>query len=448
MMLGCTPVNMQKQGLPAWNFLQCDGNLLTRRRAHHTAVQWDNKMIVWGGAGAGVGNEVCVYDFRQQTWTQQQCGGDAPPQLAGHTAVIWDDTMWVFGGYEITTRATSDGLWALVLRTGIWHRVAPAAGPVPCCRGGHAATVLERAGCMLMHGGESVDAQMRSTFLADLWIFAFAQRQWLPVRQVMESDEERWRLPRARKHHTLVHSQEHNTAYLFGGCDYRMAINDFHILSTENLALGPEPVLRWTQHEGGGFPPTERWGHAAAAYNGRMHLFGGRETPADPVKNPITDPCGVTGLGFILNDWYKFSFKNKIWIRLLPNGHVPLPRWGHTVCQHEGVLYVFGGVGQRGPLNDMYSITLQSLSTVMHDMSTTHMVSRGPPLTAEQLLQHLAGRTVIDDSGLDLLCKRQGGVRGSDAASHHAERMAADDDGEMVDASGDVLGRRLVRAAR
>ena len=39
-----------KRGLPAWNMLQCDGNMMALKRSLHTAVAHDGQMFVFGGS--------------------------------------------------------------------------------------------------------------------------------------------------------------------------------------------------------------------------------------------------------------------------------------------------------------------------------------------------------------------------------------------------------------
>eukprot|EP00660_Eupelagonema_oceanica_P002035 gene2035-4482_t len=75
----------------------------------------------------------------------------------------------------------------------------------------------------------------------------------------------------------------------------------------------------------------------------------------------------------------------------------------------------------------------------MKDMSTSHMISRGPPLTQEQLLQYLdsAGGA---GGGVDILSKRQGHLRSGEQAG--ADPPAAADagaDGMATDRTAPAL---------
>ena len=53
------------------------------------------------------------------------------------------------------------------------------------------------------------------------------------------------------------------------------------------------------------------------------------------------------------NSWNKLEIKSNI---------TPEPRSGHSSCIHEGnFLYIFGGYTEKDAMNDMYSLSLETL---------------------------------------------------------------------------------------
>eukprot|EP00668_Euglena_longa_P036848 GGOE01047401.1.p1 GENE.GGOE01047401.1~~GGOE01047401.1.p1 ORF type:complete len:430 (-),score=113.92 GGOE01047401.1:297-1586(-) len=363
-----------KRGLPAWNMLQCDGNMMALKRSLHSAVTHEGYMFVFGGS-ANRSAEMNVYSFGERRWETHPPKGDAPECLWGHSAVKWNGCMFVFGGCEQDGK-TSNRIYCFNLGTKEWSLVPVQGDAAPLPRTGHSAVLLPGTSSMIIFAGEH---QPNQPLLNDLWTFDFRTCVWQHV-QVSGV------LPRGRKHHTTVEFDD--KLYIFGGTDSRATFNDFYIFDIK--------ACKWSPHEGAGFPPTERFGHVAVVHNRRMHVFGGLETVQMysstlglPVTSPfVSAPGGIingpvttqnllkSNSIYFLNDWYKYSFRYMSWIRLTPNGHIPSGRWGHTALEFEGKLYIFGGANHKGCLNDMYDISMSSLSNdVLQDFSSNRLVS-------------------------------------------------------------------------
>eukprot|EP00669_Euglena_mutabilis_P006768 TRINITY_DN2267_c0_g1_i1.p1 TRINITY_DN2267_c0_g1~~TRINITY_DN2267_c0_g1_i1.p1 ORF type:complete len:449 (-),score=126.97 TRINITY_DN2267_c0_g1_i1:446-1633(-) len=334
-------------------------------------------MCIFGGS-SNRSTDMNLYHFGERRWETLPSRGEGPECLWGHSAVTWNHCMFVFGGCEQDGR-TSNRIYCFNLGTREWQQVPVRGDAVPLSRSGHTAVLLPDTSTMLVFAGEH---QPHQPLLNDLWTFDFVTCQWQEIRAVGV-------LPRGRKHHSAVEFED--KLYVFGGTDSRATFNDFYIFDLS--------ARRWQPHEGSGFPPTERFGHVAVVHNRRMHVFGGLETVqmySSTLGMPVTCPF-VAGPGgiingpvttqnllksnsiYFLNDWYKYSFKYGTWIRLSPNGHIPSGRWGHSALQFDGKLYVFGGSNHKGCLNDMYDISLTSLSNdVLLDLSSGRLVSSVP----------------------------------------------------------------------
>ena len=75
-------------------------------RADHTAVVHDDEMYIFGGAFIDAEenvvscNDLWVYDFVNQSWTQQTTIGAPPSERYAHSAVLYNEKMYVFGGND------------------------------------------------------------------------------------------------------------------------------------------------------------------------------------------------------------------------------------------------------------------------------------------------------------------------------------------------------------
>eukprot|EP01012_Entosiphon_sulcatum_P013932 TRINITY_DN19094_c0_g1_i4.p1 TRINITY_DN19094_c0_g1~~TRINITY_DN19094_c0_g1_i4.p1 ORF type:complete len:402 (+),score=39.18 TRINITY_DN19094_c0_g1_i4:56-1207(+) len=344
-----------KRGMPAWKMLQCDGNMMTRKRSLHTVVTFCNSMFVFGGA-VDNSNVVDIYNTDECRWHCISYAGEAPPCLWGHSAIQHHTYMFVFGGAD-KSGGLSNTIHCLDFSAGCWSVVEPATSDVPQPRLGHTATLLVNKEGMLIFGGETRAGQLPTN---DLWLFHFPSRQWHPIRAGGIP-------PRGRKHHSATEWDGH--LYFFGGTDSRATFNDMYVLDLDGSG--------WQTVEGGDFVPTERFGHTSVVHNGRMHVFGGMENAI--ISGGLEPSAARAHNLYLLNDWYKFSFKFGTWIRLQPQGHTPSSRWGHTACQFNGKLFIFGGQNQRGSLNDMFEISLSTLTDdIFRDVAGTKLVSSVP----------------------------------------------------------------------
>eukprot|EP00026_Physarum_polycephalum_P010964 Phypoly_transcript_11153.p1 GENE.Phypoly_transcript_11153~~Phypoly_transcript_11153.p1 ORF type:complete len:356 (+),score=45.77 Phypoly_transcript_11153:136-1068(+) len=87
--------------------------------------------------------------------------------------------------------------------------------------------------------------------------------------------------------------------------------------------------------------PSPRYGMAVGTLNEEMFIFGGYDKDSEP--------C---------NDFYKFNFERKEWIRIELTGEIPSPRVFHSAdCVPEWQsMVIYGGKSGSNILGDMYSI--------------------------------------------------------------------------------------------
>eukprot|EP00698_Gefionella_okellyi_P025313 TRINITY_DN9234_c0_g1_i1.p1 TRINITY_DN9234_c0_g1~~TRINITY_DN9234_c0_g1_i1.p1 ORF type:complete len:1132 (-),score=272.22 TRINITY_DN9234_c0_g1_i1:130-3525(-) len=68
-------------------------------REHHTAVVWEDQMIVFGGANAeGALNDTCVFDLLRRVWVRVDVRGTRPITRYGHCAAMAGCEMHIIGG--------------------------------------------------------------------------------------------------------------------------------------------------------------------------------------------------------------------------------------------------------------------------------------------------------------------------------------------------------------
>lgn len=80
-------------------------------RSDHTAVLVGSKMIVWGGVSneKDTSSSLLVYDFSVNSWSQLMEGTQTPPMRSSHSAVAFDNKMVIWGGTDQPPAAKSDG---------------------------------------------------------------------------------------------------------------------------------------------------------------------------------------------------------------------------------------------------------------------------------------------------------------------------------------------------
>ncbi|EEC84159.1 hypothetical protein OsI_30530 [Oryza sativa Indica Group] len=102
----------------------------------------------------------------------------------------------------------------------------------------------------------------------------------------------------------------------------------------------PMAAGTWVKLEQKGDGPGARSSHAITLVGGTAYAFGGEFTPRVPVDNAM----------------YAFDLKSQCWSALDASGDVPPPRVGVTMASVGATVYMFGGRDQEHKeLNELYS---------------------------------------------------------------------------------------------
>ncbi|HIK06183.1 MAG TPA: hypothetical protein IGS40_15945 [Trichormus sp. M33_DOE_039] len=131
-----------------WKIPKLQGNLPQPRHGH-SAILYQNSMIIFGGEDNNNGatlNDVHVLDLVSWTWIQPQICGQIPENRSFHTAVLFQNQMLVWGGYK---KAKDGGyifsdvdVHLLDLKNWEWIQITPD-GIAPDARSHHSAVLFQ-----------------------------------------------------------------------------------------------------------------------------------------------------------------------------------------------------------------------------------------------------------------------------------------------------------------
>ena len=303
----------------------------------------------------------------KQNWVLSQWG-NIPPPVGGHSGAVLDlvsenpadvpdendddrsfktvPHMVIFGGNadlsESRRPATMgpktrgekntllDSVYALNCHTYQWKELV-ARGTSPTPRYAHSCTpfLLDK---MVVFGGVDVSQSQ----LNDLGLLDFeGQLEWKNLKINGEP-------PAPRYGHTMTNVND--DLVLFGGTQ---GGSDLWKLSIDMEGLSAE----WKELSAKGTPPAPRAYHGAVAtFTGKHYylvIFGGRQVSEKGSK--------------ALNDMHvvDFDFKNNqiIWVHPKVGGSVPSPRYSHSMCVNNMLLYVFGGIAATGTSNTYEAVS-------------------------------------------------------------------------------------------
>jgi len=146
-----------------------------------------------------------------------------------------------------------------------------------------------------------------------------------------------------------------NKLYLFGGENVaRVPIgSELHCLD-----LNDKSSLEWTTlNVNEKDKPSPRVAHSQTIVNDTIYIFGGRQ--------------GVQMNEAPLNDIYriKLSEDSLKWENIVTKGQIPSERSFHGMCSGKSLdggdaIYIFGGCGASGRLNDVYMLDLETLEWI------------------------------------------------------------------------------------
>ncbi|KAL5729391.1 hypothetical protein ACHQM5_002357 [Ranunculus cassubicifolius] len=157
--------------------------------------------------------------------------------------------------------------------------------------------------------------------------------------------------PGARSSHAIaVVGQK---AYVFGGeFSPRVPVdNHLHVFDLQTLT--------WSIADASGDVPPPRVGVTMSAIGTTIYVFGGRDSAHNE-----------------LNEFYSFDTSTNKWTSLSPG---PAHRSYHSMTADDDIIYVFGGCGVDGRLNDLWAFDIKDNSWVKFSLPGESLKGRGGP---------------------------------------------------------------------
>ena len=153
--------------------------------------------------------------------------------------------------------------------------------------------------------------------------------------------------------------------YIFGGEHVARTPIDSTFHCVDLGADGKDAVWE-TCRVTAGTPPIPRVAHAQAVVGNEIYIFGGRQ--------------GISMSESPLNDLHVYSTEDQRWTDLSndTSGDPPSPRSFHRMISVGKKLFVFGGCGESGRLNDLYSFDTVTRTWTAHP-SCEELPGRGGP---------------------------------------------------------------------
>mmetsp|Transcript_17148 Transcript_17148/g.28211 ORF Transcript_17148/g.28211 Transcript_17148/m.28211 type:complete len:304 (+) Transcript_17148:152-1063(+) len=131
-----------------------------------------------------------------------------------------------------------------------------------------------------------------------------------------------------------------NRIYIFGGADREGTVFGDLIA----LEIAAPDSLKWVKVHFKGTAPQSRTGHTLVAFKKRLYLFGGQ----DPLESVV------------FNDLFEFDTDTSTWSKPSQSGAIPPPRNSHTAVVLDGHMVVVAGANEEGPLDDSYTLDLET----------------------------------------------------------------------------------------
>ena len=295
-------------------------------RAAHSFDILENRIVVFGGwNGRKALNDLHIFDFQSESWTQLEMSSDTPSARNNHATVVFDNKLFVHGGHD-GTKWLSD-MYILscspssqedsveprsFAETLTWSR-AQTSGVHPSPRACHTMSRVGRK--IYLFGGYNGSVCYTSVEILDVDTMT-----WLQPTVTGN-------VPTARNAHSMTVVGK--LLYMFGGHSGSKHLNDLQIFDTTKL--------EWSTPVVTGSIPQGLRGHSASLVGAKIVVFAGYDGKART------------------NDLYMFDIGESRWQHLSETEGSPPGRQRHTSCLvGSKKLLIYAGFNGTKWLSDLY----------------------------------------------------------------------------------------------
>eukprot|EP00759_Apiculatamorpha_spiralis_P026002 PhF_6_TR29205/c0_g1_i1/m.42730 len=340
-------------GLPPWVVLHADGNLFCQPRFLHTANAVQETIYLIGGKTLPV-RIVESYSPGTSRWNQHVTSGQLPFEyLHSHTTVCHGQYLIVFGGTPEHCNCTN-ALLRLDTTSLQWVCAQYEEGCCPEPRFGHSACQIQQPGNNNVYMCVFAGCSAENSTLDDLWILNCESALWRRLDiNILRSQPSQ---SAGRFYHTMNWFAAENKLIVFGGNNWAATNSTFVADMNVDLENPGRIVCNVWFVSSNGFVPIARCNHTSIIHNGRIHVFGGRESSTANGKIDVTDA------------YSKFLARDQNWVRVSVTSHFPSSRWGHAAAICGDAMYIFGGSQHMGKVvNDAYKVRLVAVTKCVWD---------------------------------------------------------------------------------
>jgi N-acetylneuraminic acid mutarotase len=317
-------------------------------RAAHSFDVLDNKIVVFGGwNGRKALNDLHIFDFQTETWTQSEATPETPSARNNHATVVFDNKLFVHGGHDgtkwlsdmyilscsqssqedsVEQRSFADNL--------TWSR-AQTSGVHPSPRACHTMSRVGRK--IYLFGGYNGSVCYTAIEILDLDTMTWIQPTVTG------------NVPTARNAHSMTVVGK--LLYMFGGHSGSKHLNDLQIFDTTKL--------EWSTPNVTGSIPQGLRGHSASLVGNKIVVFAGYDGKART------------------NDLYFFDLTENRWQHPNETEEAPPGRQRHTSCLvGTKKLLIYGGFNGTKWLSDLYLLDIGKFEeSELNEESNQHFVS-------------------------------------------------------------------------
>jgi len=282
------------------------GDAITNRY-RHTAVRYNNKMIIFGGSdGSARKNDCYEVDLNSYISTKKTLAGDTISGRVLHSAVIYNGKMIIFGGYDGNYK---NDCYEVDLKTyDVTQKTLT--GDTISARYAHTAVVYD--GKMIVFGGYA-EGGLNDCYEVDL-------NSYIVTKKTLAGSA-----ISARYYHTAVGFD--GKMFIFGGYNYYAGfLGDCYSVDLSTYQVTKKTIT--------GDSISARHMHTAGVYNGKMIVFGGA---------PLTNTCYSVNLST--------SVSEKLNLDVSPSA-----RYSHTAIMYFNKMIIFGGYNGTTLFNECYEV--------------------------------------------------------------------------------------------